>query len=317
VSGEATAGVVHLHPQAGEDWRSWPDAKAVREQLRLTAQQLLMYLRRGAVVQYRCPDSSLRFSPAEVDMLRLRIEAGTVAETQDLREANVELKDVLKHLCSALKQTQDHNEKLFGLITAPIDKGTAFVCSIVEKQNTRLEHLEATYDAAIQTREQLLSLAHERTLREQKAIAFQENVKHGIDRVASAIGPIAQEALKNLGVPGLGARHPVFDLVESLGKDPQMLLLLYSAPGVLSPEQKDMLRQIWPDLPWPTAAAPEPAPTAPAPAAPPTPPEPAPPETPRTWPPAAPATEPFPPPEASGEQPRRRRRRPTEGDSPP
>lgn len=293
-NGETTAGTVHLHPQAGEDWKTWPDAKAVRAQLGLNPPQLSMYLRRGYIVQYRCSDQSLRFHPGEVEMLRLKIEQGTLAEVQDLRESNVELKDVFKLLCANLKQQQDHNEKLFALITAPITAGTKFLTECNQTLSQRVTEMEKSFDQSISTRETLLSLQHDRDLSALKVQNRQENIRHGIDRAAEALGPVAQQVLANLGLP-IGKKHPGLELLETL--DPALMQLLY-ATAPLTEFQKQKIRELWPDVQWPEAAA-EAAP-APPPAEPPAQPPPAqPPPAPAEPPPAPPAPEPHQPPPSS------------------
>lgn len=314
-SGETTAGTVHLHPQAGDDWKTWPDAKAVRAQLGLNPPQLSMYLRRGYIVQYRCADQSLRFHPGEVEMLRLKIEQGTLAEVQDLRESNVELKDVFKLLCANLKQQQEHNEKLFALITAPVTAGTNFLTECNRTLSQRVTEMEKSFDQSISTRESLLSLQHERDLSALKVQNRQENIRHGIDRAAEALGPVVQQVLANLGIP-LGKKHPGLELLETL--DPALVQLLY-ATAPLTEFQKQKLRELYPDLQWPeappeaeatpaAAAATDPPPApAPAPSAPPTPaPEKSaePPPSSRPEPPSTRPSRPQPPP-------RRRRRKPT------
>lgn len=314
----STAGTVHLHPQAGDNWREWPDEKEARALLNVNSAQLQTYLRRGYVVRYKCPDHSLRFNPAELDMLRLKLEAGSVAEVSDLREANVELKEVLRTLTNALKQCQTHNEKLFELITQPIEKGTQFVCKIVETQNSRLATLESGIDDSIQAREALLSLQHDRDLRTRKAEMTQENIRHAVDTVSQAVGPLALHALSQLGLPGLGKKHPGIELLESF--DPAMVEVLWQT-GVLNDLQKQKIREVWPQHPWPADVVAEPpantnagtaqpaeSPTAAAEPAPQQPPaEPAkPPEAP-----PAPAPEEEPP--STKKPPRRRRSRNSKG----
>lgn len=318
-NGETTAGTVHLHPQMGDDWKSWPEGKAVRAQLGLNPPQLSMYLRRGYIVQYKCPDQSLRFHPGEVEMLRLKIEQGTLAEVQDLRESNVELKDVFKLLCNQLKAQNEHNEKLFGLITAPIAAGTAFLTDCNRNLSNRVAEMEKSFDESIRTRETLLSLQHDRDLTSLKAQNRQENIRHGIDRAAEALGPVVQQVLANMGV-SLGKKHPGLELLETL--DPALMQLLY-ATAPLTDFQKQKIRELWPDVVWPEAApeaeqtaapaADAPAQPPPAPAEPPAPaPAPATPEPPPSskpdGPPSTNPARPNPPPR------RRRRRTTTKGD---
>ena len=307
----STAGTVHLHPQAGDNWREWPDEKQARALLNLNSAQMQTYLRRGYIVRYKCPDGSLRFSDAELDQLRLKLEAGSVAEVSDLREANVELKDVLRTLTQALKQAQAHNEKLFELITAPIEKGTSFVCGIVEQQNKRLGVLEHHFDDSIQAREALLSLQHDRELRTRKAEMTQENIRHAVDTVSQAVGPLAVHALSQLGIPGLGKKHPAVELLESF--DPAMVSALWDS-GIFSPEQKQKIREVWPEHPWPADVVPQPPANENAgvaqPAAPPEPPPE--PEKPPEAPPAPAKPEEEPP--STKRPPRRRRKRPATGD---
>lgn len=316
-----SAGTVHLHPQAGDNWREWPDEKAARSLLNVNSAQMSTYLRRGYIVRYKCPDLSLRFNPAELEMLRLKLEAGSVAEVSDLREANVELKEVLRTLTNALKQAQTHNEKLFELITSPIEKGTQFVCKIVEAQNTRLATLEGNIDDSIQAREALLSLQHDRDLRTRKAEMTQENIRHAVDTVSQAVGPLALHALSQLGLPGLGKKHPAVELLESF--DPAMVSALWDS-GIFTDVQKQKIREVWPEHAWPAdvveqppanenAGAAQPAAAQPAAeaAAEPAPPPPAEPAKPPEAPPA-PAKPEEPP--STKRPPRRRRKRPNTGD---
>lgn len=309
-SGEQTAGTVNLHPQAGDDWKSWPDDKAVRTQLQLNPPQLSMYLRRGYIVRYKCPDNVLRFHPGEVEMLHRRLEQGTIAEVSDLRESNTELKDVLRHMNLALKQQNEHIEKLFTMITAPFEKGTEFLCNILGETTKRVNVLEGNFDQSIMAREQLLSLEHERTLKTQRAQAFNENLRHGMDKLGEAIGPFTQTVLANMGFPGT-KKHPGLELLESI--DPAMVELLWST-DMLSDFQKGKVREIWPDRRWP--GDPVPAPPAAAEAATTPPPAPAEPSAPAPAepdkPPAAPPPEHEPP--STQRPPRRRRRRANQGE---
>src|SRR4051812_27851468 len=299
LNGASEVGTQRLHAQPGDDWLHWPTDKQVREELGINPPQLTAYLRKGYLTRWKCDDDVCRFNPLEVELCKAKLGQNMAADVAEQREANTELKDILRRATDLLKQCHDHQEKMFALIATPIEKGTSFTNKIIDQQNEALAKAMEQADTAIQLREQLLSQAHERDLKTAKWAATQEHVSKGIDKLTELAAPFIGQIAANLGLK----KHPIFELFESL--DPQMLIALANT-GMLNEFQIQKLRELMPDLPWPVpgnaaAAAAEPPPK----------------QEPPTQEPATPSDPPGvtpddpPPTKRSGPPPRRRRRTPS------
>lgn len=249
------------------EWEGWPTAAQAKVRLGLTQAQLNQLIATGRLTRWSCPDGSNRFAEADVDELAEEVKDQQRAreQVQTSKEREAELSSILSRAVSLLKISQEHTEKLFTLISAPIDRGTAFLLKINDQQAKRIQQMESQHEEMLATRETLLSAAHERELKARKTEITGANVRHAIDQISSALGPIAGQVLNNLGLGALaGKAHPGLELLQSI--DPAMLTALIGL-GMLTPVQVKLCRQIWPDLEWPD---PPPAPPAdPPPPAPP------------------------------------------------
>jgi hypothetical protein len=303
LNGASEVGTQRLHPQPGDEWQRWPTDKQVREELGVNPPQLQAYLRKGYLTRWKCEDDVCRFNPLEVELCKARLGQNMAADVAEQREANTELKDILRRATELLKQCHEHQEKMFSLIATPIEKGTAFTNKIIDQQNEALAKAMEQADTALQLREQLLSQAHERDLKSAKWAATQEHVSKGIDKLTELVSPFVGQIAANLGLK----KHPIFELFESL--DPQMLVALANT-GMLNEFQIGKLRELMPDLPWPAPGAAAAAEHEPPKQEPPAhePPKQEPPK--RSDPPGITPDEP-PPTKRSGPPPRRRRRTPT------
>jgi hypothetical protein len=293
-----------LHTNAGVDYGTWLDEKGLREELSLTPPQLQSIVRRGLIAKKRCDDGRMRFEPLDVERLRVHLEGTQAAELVNQKEVNSELKDVLAKACKLLEQGHAHIEKMFGLLTAPQAEGFKFLTQIVASQNARIEAQQAAIDGAISLREEMLSRAHERSLKEQKFHATQIHINSAIEGISAALGPTLAPLLQSLAAKaGLGAPHPGMELLEH--PDTPALLLQLAKFGALPAAHLAAARKLWPDLAWPEDPPSAPASSAP-PVEPPAAPPPAAPPSPAPAAPAAPAEEEPPP--STQPTPRRRRR---------
>jgi hypothetical protein len=240
---------------SGADWQAWPSAAQVKTRLEITQAQLNALITSGRVVRWQCPDGKLRFDPSDVD--ELSDEMGADAEKRETaqasKEKNDELATVLSRAVSLLKIAQEHTEKLFSISTGPIQRGTDFLLRINDQQASRIEYLEKQHGEMFIAREALLSQQQERDLKARRVELGSQNVKHAIDQVTDALGPIAHQILGNLGLK-IGKAHPGLELLQSI--DPALLMSLVQL-NLLSPQQLKLCREIWPDLEWPDPPPPE------------------------------------------------------------
>lgn len=250
------------------EWEGWPVAAQVKVRLGLTQAQLNQLIATGKLTRWSCPDGSNRFAESDIDELSEEVKDQQRAreQSQTSKEREQELSSILSRAVSLLKISQEHTEKLFTMISSPIDRGTTFLLKINDQQAKRIQNMEAQHEEMLSTRETLLSQAHERELKARKTEIAGANVRHAIDQISAAIGPIAGQILNNLGLGSLaGKAHPGLELLQSI--DPAMLNSLIQL-GMLTPLQVKLCRQIWPDLEWPepppaaTSEQPPPAPAA-------------------------------------------------------
>jgi hypothetical protein len=316
-------------PDAGDqiDWAHLMTEKQVRAELDINAAQFSAFLRRGLLQKVRQPGGTeARFSPIDVEKVRIHLEDNQATELANSHEVNSELNNVLGKACKLLDQAHSHIEKITGLLTGPMGEGIKFMQQIVTAQNDRIATMQNQIDAAILTREQWLSMSHDRELKSQREAAKQVHINTAIEGAMQAVGPVLQPLslylAQKLGIP---TGHPGLELLADL--DPQKVLMIANA-GMLSPYQIERCRVLWPDLQWPApandnaaAASSPPKPandTEPAPAndtaAPSSPPA----EEPRsgdTQPSPPPPASPVPDTEPEAPIPRRRRRRKTQGEA--
>jgi DNA-binding transcriptional MerR regulator len=298
----STTAQAEFHPTDGDgvDYSTWLDDKSLRDELGLNAAQLQAFLRRGLIAKKRTGDGRLRFEPLDVERLRVHLEGSQAADLANQKEVNSELKDVLAKACKLLEQGHAHIEKMFGLLTAPQAEGFKFLTQIVASQNARIEAQQSAIDGAISLREEMLSRAHERSLKEQKFHATQIHINSAIEGISAALGPTLAPLMQSLAAKaGMGSPHPGMELLEH--PDTPALVLKLAQLGLLPAAQLTACRKLWPDLAWPADA--QSAPASAAPAEPPATPPPA--AEPPAAPPAAPEEE---PPPSTQPTPRRRRR---------
>jgi signal transduction histidine kinase len=239
-----------LVPESDE-WKAWPVAAQAKVRLGLTQAQLNQLIVTGRLIRWSCPDASLRFAEADVDELaeEVKAEQRTREQSQSNKEREQELSSILSRAVALLKISHDHIESMFKLVSDPIQRGTDFLLKVNDQQAKRIAHMEQQHEEMLQTREDLLSAAHERELKARKTEIAGANVRHAIDQISQALGPIAGQILNNMGLGGLaGKAHPGLELLQSI--DPAMLNSLIQL-GMLTPLQVKLCRQIWPDLDWP------------------------------------------------------------------
>ena len=273
VSEQLNANTRPLQVNGSNEWQEWPVAAQAKVRLGLTQAQLNQLIATGRLIRWSCPDGKLRFSADDIEELseEVQTEAKQREQIQTAKERETELSSVLSRAVSLLKVSHDHIESMFKLVSSPIERGTTFLLTINRQQSEEIAHLRSQHEEMFRTREELLSAAHDRELKARKVELAGQNVKHAIDQITTAIGPIAGQVLSNLGLAGLaGKAHPGLELLQTI--DPAMLNSLIQL-GMLTPAQVKLCREIWPDLEWPeppppappAQASPEPPPAPPPP----------------------------------------------------
>lgn len=244
-----TNSAIVLDPEAPENqsWEHWPKSAEVQGELGLTSKELLGYVNRGWFVRYRCPDSSVRLRPVDVESFRARMldeeRRAQVAEEQSATE----LKHVLRQAVSLLKQTQDHNARLWELHVKAPQTAITLLTDIVKDQRERIQQMEENADAAVRTREELLSLAHERELMtrdvEDRIRGRAQMREQGMAAVRDAAPALAEIIGKHFGIDLVSS--PAKKLLDSL--DPEMVKALV-ASGMLTPTQVALVKEIFPEI---------------------------------------------------------------------
>lgn len=234
------------------DWASLPVERAVARRIGIANAQLRRLAKTLGVKPYAAPDGTNRYSLDQVEQLRAgQAAVEDLASGDDDEEdagAAVSTKKGEKHLLSAyayaLVQSQQHNERLIGIICGPVERILSTYNQHQDRIDKRVAELEKGRDEAVKARSEELQAAHERDQESKVIDAGLKRKEELFSMVAKKLPTALDAAQVALGFGNADElATSTLRFLKSLSMT-QLGLLLSEEASVTTPEQRELIKKI-------------------------------------------------------------------------
>jgi len=236
---------VEVHELNGESYEDWPEAKEAAKQCGITVRQLNAYVRAGRIAKYRCSDSTLRFRPADVDLLVVALQAEEERSVGELRYAHGEIKDVLARCVSLLKQAETDKRELMKLVTEPMREAIGFLKDVNAVQKERIVDLEKLQEESWKAREESFSRDHERKLNEIAAIGSEERRNQMLELFRSHAPTLFRSVSRAVGLD-VGQDDRIAKILELVEGIPPETAHALCDLNLVDERQRQIIEELYP-----------------------------------------------------------------------
>lgn len=238
-----------IDPRLVPDWKEWPTLTGVAAILQTDSARVQQLQIRGELGRYEAPDGTYRFNPEHVAAYQSFADQTEPAKLSFDPEI---VKEAQQQAIAGLKQAYEHNQKMFGLYSGPLEKLVdAFQKEAKRKddeakrKDERIVYLEAELQRVQNLREEMLNQQLERQLAREHFAATERRKDQAFGKFMDVMPGLWESIEATILTRGteLGpVAKDVVSLLKSL--DPEVLAGLLELEGVLDDEQKATIRRI-------------------------------------------------------------------------
>lgn len=219
-------------------WKSWPTAPKAARMLGCSVRHIGRHVDRGTIERHKCPDSTFRFNPQELEDAREAI-LENIAGSESLEKETV-VSEGFKSGTELVKQSHKHAEAMFGLYSTPINQLLEMYREENKRQRERIVELESKRDELAAQREAMVSEEHMRRILEARANKADERKDKAVKMVLDRVPGVWDRFIESK----MGQSPQVKAAIELLKGFKKEDLEFLMSTEILTPEQKAQVRTI-------------------------------------------------------------------------